>query len=147
MENNYKHLNNILKVIKQFNLRLIKENNSRSRGRLFKYVNGIELNDEVINDIIQLIKNESGLNLKDFIKDINLTIKYRNDSHKLFDERMECVRNKKELIQYMRNEHSNYAILSAPIDNLLYWNCTTKGYDFYGPLNEKIVKKLNLYNI
>lgn len=141
MKEKYKHLNDISKAIKLFNYRIKKEQPNLRRYQILKYINELELKDEVFDDVIQLIKSESGLNLKEFIRDINLTIKERNYFSP--EKIIKCVKNKKELIQYMRNEYSNYVILSNPIDNLLYWTCTIKGYDFYAELNETIIKKLN----
>ncbi len=140
MEKKYQNLYNLRNDIKSFNLRMIKENFNREH--FFKCINGIELSDEVYNDIIQFIINEGNFNLGEFIKDVNLTIKERNG---LFNRpKIKCVKNRKELIQYMRSNYPNYSILSNPIDNILFWDCTIKGYYFYEKLNEKIIEKLNL---
>lgn len=140
MINKYKNLNDLLNTFKPLILRIKKEwNHYALRIQCF---NSIELNDIIVDDILQLIIDKSGLTLKELITDVNETIKERNYWRV---KKIKCVENKKELIQHIKNICSNYDILTNPIKQLLYWNCTTQGYDFYGRVNKNVNQTLKVF--
>ena len=144
MKEKYQHLNEISKAIKAFNLRIIKEKKNQYNSFTIKYINEIELSDDVISDIIKLIQTEGNLTLKELIADVNKSITVKN-SYKEENEKYKRVKNKKELIYYIKNniDCTNYRMLNHPIDAILIWDCTKKGFDFYSKLNKKISKLLN----
>lgn len=142
MIENYKHLNELSNAIKQFKLRMIKETTNYYSSFAIKYINEIELSDGVISDIIKLIQKEGQLTLKELISEVNKTITEKNywleNEHKT-----KRIKNKKELICYMKKASSNYRIINWTIDSILTWDVTKKGFNFYSNLNKKISQILN----
>ena len=144
MGEKYKNLNNLSISLKCFRLRLKKENRRLNKFKEMDYINELNLSDDIINDIIQLILDESGLTLKELITDINLSVEERyNWKHGCYTTvPKKKIRSKKELIYHLKTSHSNCDLLNSPINNLLIWCKTNKGFNFYSKLNMKVNKLL-----
>ncbi len=143
MKEKYQNLNEISKAIKAFNLRMKKEKKFTNNSFIIQCINEIELSDEVISDIIKLIQTEGQLTLKELIADVNKTITSKNYWLEENEDKTERVKNKKELISYIKKVSSNYRILNWTIDSILTWDVTKKGFNFYSNLNKKISQILN----
>ena len=144
MEEKYIYLNEFAIALKSFMLRLEKENLIPTFHKKLEYINSIELSDEVVNDIIQLIKDKGNLTLKQLIKDVNLTIKECNwvmgEKNKI-----RCVKNKTELIKYMKSRISTCQLLTDGISSLIAWDATKLGIDFYTILNITVNKSMRIF--
>ena len=139
MKEKYKNLYNLLIILKLFDIRLYKESIEFPFPIKKECINSIDLNDDILNDIIQLILDESGLTLEELIADINATIKSRNT------KKEPHIRNKKQLFNYMRESYSNCILLIKPVDQMIRWDLTKKGYTFYSILNNKVNQSLNVF--
>lgn len=144
MEEKYQHLNNLYHDIKSFNFRLKKEGMRMTISEKRKYINLLNLSDDIINDIIQLIKDESGLTLNELIYDVNNTLIIKN-TWRSEEKKYKMITNKTEFIEYLKTYYSNWTLLTNPIENLLFFEDTKKGYDFYYNLNKKIISKLYVF--
>ncbi len=140
----YKYLNEFAIALKSFILRLEKENITTKFCKKLEYINSIELSDEVINDIIQLIKDKGNLTLRQLINDVNITIKECNwvmgEKNKI-----SYVKNKTELIKYMKSRISTCQLLTDVISCLIAWDSTKLGYDFYTMLNRNVNKSMKIF--
>lgn len=140
----YKHLNELYKAITPFVLRLKKEYHKARKIDAIPYINELQLSDEIINEIIQLIKDEGKMTLKEIISDINISIKENNWWR---EEQVKCVRNKSQLINYIKTHFKNYVILTKPVDCLFNWDVSKKGFVFYAELERNISDILKVFNL
>ena len=150
MKEKYKNLYKLSKDIKSFMVRLDKESTYLTIGKKIAIINSIKLNDEIIEDIIQLIQNESNLTLQDLITNVNLTIKGKRKSYKLIERKIPkeysiCVKNKKTLIKYIKKVGSNHTILTMPMDIIIDWDETKIDYHNLQKMKNNI--SYMLYNI
>ena len=146
MREKYKHLNDLSKAIKSFKLRFKKEYPKAHMGYAIRYINELNLSDDILNEIIQLIKDEGKMTLKEIIDDVNISIKEENWWRDR-DDKVKCVRNKSGLIKYIKTYYSNYPILTNVVNCLFSYTSSKKGYDFYVLLDMKVKKTLKVFKL
>lgn len=143
----YKHLNELYYIIKSFILRLNKEFPKITKDEKITYINSLQLSDEIISEIIQLIKDESNLTLVDIINEVNFAI-HRNNFWTFTDEqKAKYVKNEKELINHIKEHYNTYQVLTNIVSHIFCWENSNKGYFFYLVLNQKVNKILNKFRL
>lgn len=143
----YKHLNELYHIIKSFRLRLDKEFPKITKHKKIKYINSLKLSDEIISEIIQLIKDEGNLTLTDIIYDVNVTI-YKDNFWVITDEqKVKYVKNEKELINHIKEHYNTYHVLTNIVSHIFCWENSNKGYLFYLRLNQKVNKILSKFRL
>lgn len=122
-------------VINPLIIRLIKsgyDNQYKLRYMLRLSLNNIQLDYHVIKDIIDIILFEGNLTLIEFISEIERSLHCNID------------KNKKSLINFIKNSGLTYYILLDPINALINTFYTKRDVYFYVLLKGKIKKYFNL---
>lgn len=110
--------------------RYVKENyeNITSINDIMKFIDKIKIPDNVISEVIDNILNLANMTLQELIDDVNISYECLNLN----------IKNKQELIQYMKNNITTSIIMMRPLFKLTTWIDTKKGYDFYADINTTI---------
>ena len=63
------------------------------------------------------------------------------------EQKINFVKNKKELINHIKEHYNTYSVLTNIVSHIFYWEHSYKGYCFYLSLNQKVNKILNKFRL
>lgn len=138
----YNSLNKFQKEISQFIKRYYKEIGGKNYEEIFKLINNLKIEDDIISDIIDLICDIGDISTDFLIYEIN---RYNGFLHKIYRVNDKCIKSKKELCDYVKIKMSNTSLLTDPLGSLFLLSFSVKGSYFYQEVRKKLNKKLFLY--
>lgn len=142
---NYHHLNNYEQIVKCFIIRNLKDDNAKKEVEdVIDNINKtIPITNELIDDIINLILDNSDLTEKKLINDVNSYIEYIEKttwcrSYTLYKK----ISNHTDLVNYIKHRITLFTLLTRPIAFLFNWSSTIRGVCYYERLSKRINKLL-----
>lgn len=131
----YKNLLEIEKILCEFTYRYLKEKKVIDIYKFKSLINkNIVLNDGIIIDVLNLICDTLNISMISLIDEIKISKYY-------------TINDMPSLIQMIKDTCSTVSFLTEPIDVLLYWDGTQRGFRYYKKYNKIIFDKLKLSHI